>query len=132
MRLALLLCLFSGCLSAADDAKLRAAFEAHHWFDLRDAVVSGEAPLLYRVIVATAFHDVRGAEAAMKALLQSKPSGDEAADAHFAMFRMYERMGRMRASSAESYKIFKVAPDRKPSPVDLANLEAESRSDCLI
>src|ERR1700743_1355171 len=75
-------------LSAADVATMQAAREKHHWFDLRDAVMAGDAPPLYRVIAAAAFHDVRGAEAAMKALLQSKPTTEDATDAHFAMFRM--------------------------------------------
>ncbi len=106
---------------------IEAARAAHHWFDLRDAVMAGGAPLLDRVIVATAFHDVRGAEAAMKTLLQSKPNVDDAVDAHFAMFRMYERMGRLRSGAAESYKIFKVAPDRTPTGADLDNLQGQAR-----
>jgi hypothetical protein len=43
VRLVVILFLLGGLSSAADQAELRQALDAHRWLDLRDAVASGTA-----------------------------------------------------------------------------------------
>jgi hypothetical protein len=38
---------------------LRALYDAHRWFALRDAIAHGQAPLLYRGVVEAVFNDAR-------------------------------------------------------------------------
>ena len=121
MRLALLLCLMGGFVLAADDTELRAAFEAHHWFDLRDAVSEKSAPF-YRVVVAAAFNDIRGAEKAMSALQRSGANKDQLTVAEDAMSHLYRRNGFYRRAAAEVRK-FAGPPAPGESNADWGDLE---------
>lgn len=122
MRRALLLCLIVWHLSAADNTGLRAMFEAHHWFDLHDAV-SDSSPLFYRLVTAAAFNDIRGAEKLMSALLRSASDKEQLRGAHYAMFRLYQRNGRYRKAAAEARQVFD-APAPGESNPDWSDMEA--------
>jgi hypothetical protein len=102
----LLACLvfFAGCVNGADEAALRAAFEAHHWFDLRDAV-SDSSPLFYRLVTAAAFNDIPAAEKLMSALKRSCADTEQLRGAHYATYRLYQRNGFYRRAAAEARQV---------------------------
>jgi hypothetical protein len=97
---------------AADEARLRAALDAHNWFELRDAVVSGGAPRLYRFFVAVAFNDVRGGEGELRAAIRSGTSREQLASMHHAMYRLYSRIGRYRKATLALRRCWALDPDR--------------------
>ena len=122
----MLLLLLAGLLHAAGESPLRAALEEHRWFDLRDAVMSEPAPPLYRFLVAAAFNDQRGALQNMRAVTRSGAKADQMAPLHYALYRLYYRLGRCRESAAEARRTWAMAPDSPPdeaSKADLAALE---------
>src|SRR5271168_1455576 len=91
VRLFALVLLLSGFSRAADEADLRAAFETHRWFDLRDAVTSRKAPPLYRLLVAAAFNDARCAENELSAVNRSAATREQLSSVHYALYRLYRR-----------------------------------------
>ena len=120
------LLLFGGLLSAADESPLRTALDEHRWFDLRDAVMSGPAPPLYRFFVAAVFNDQRSALESMSAVTHSGAKADQLAPLHYALYRLYYRLGRYRESAAEERRTWAMASDSRPdeaSKADLAALE---------
>jgi len=122
MLRALLLSFIAMSLSAADDTSLRAMLEAHHWFDLHDAV-SEQSPLFYRLAAAAAFNDIRGAEKAMTALEKSGANRDQISGAHQAMAHLYRRNGFYRRAGAEVRK-FATPPAQGESNADWGDMEA--------
>ncbi len=129
MRLLALILLLSGLSRAADPdpraADLRAALDAHRWFDLRDVVVSGGAARLYRFFVAAAFNDVRGAEGELRAAIRSGTSREQLAGMHHAMYRLYARIGRYRKATLELRKCWALDPDRASTdPAAIADVAA--------
>jgi hypothetical protein len=126
-RVCLLLLLLGARLSAADESPLRTALDEHRWFDLRDAVMSEPAPPLYRFFVAAAFNDQRSALQTMSAVTRSGAKADQLAPLHYALYRLYYRLGRCRESAAEERRTWALAPDHSPSDeaskADLAALE---------
>ena len=97
-------------------------FEAHHWFDLHDAV-SEKSPAFDRFVVAAAFNDIRGAEKLMSALLRSASDKEQLRGVHYAMFRLYQRNGRYRKAAAEARQGFD-APAPGESNPDWSDMEA--------
>jgi hypothetical protein len=124
MRLFALLLLLGGLSRAADEAGLRAALDAHRWFDLRDAVTSRRAPPFYRLLVAAAFNDVRAAEKELSAVIRSGAGQEQLADVHYALYRMYYRSGHYRKAITEMRQIASLAPGRTPSKAEIADAEA--------
>src|SRR5580692_3072920 len=110
-----LLLLLGGLLSAADESTLRTVLEEHRWFDLRDDVMSGPTPPLFRFFEAAAFKDQRSALRTMSAVTHSGAKADQGAPLHYALYRLYYRLGRYRESAAEERRTWALAPDRSPS-----------------
>jgi hypothetical protein len=119
-----LLLLLSGFSRAADEADLRAAFDAHRWFELRDAVTSRRAPPFYRLLVAAAFNDGRAAEKELSAVIRSGASREQLADVHYALYRLYYRSGHYRKAITEIRQIASLVPSRAPSEAEIADAEA--------
>ena len=118
------LLLLGGLLSAADESPLRTALDEHRWFDLRDAVMSGPAPPLYRFFVAAAFNDQRSALQTMSAVTHSGTNADQLASLHYALYRLYYRLGRYRESAAEERRTWALASDSPPDEASKADLAA--------
>jgi hypothetical protein len=114
-------------LNAADDAALQSAFEAHRWFDLRDAVVASNAQPWYRLVVDAAFDDLRGTESEWKKLGPARTPKERLADTHYAMYRLYLRLGRYRQAVAELPKMAAADPSRALSAHETAQAEALGR-----
>jgi hypothetical protein len=117
----------AACLSAADDAALRSAFELHRWFDLRDAVIASDAPPVYRLVVDAAFNDLRGTQSEWKKLGRARTPKERIADAHCAMYRLYLRLGRYRTAVAELPKMAAADPRRALTAEEQALADALGR-----
>lgn len=98
---------------AVDENNLRAALDEHRWFDLRDSVISGQAPTLYRFFVAAAFNDLRGAEKELKTAFRFGTYGDRLAAMHYAMYRLYMRVGQYHKAIRE-IRLCWAQPDTPP------------------
>lgn len=68
---------------ATASESFKALYEAHEWFELRDAVASAsDAPPLYQGAVACAFHDLRAAEKHLRRVVAAAPRSADAIEAH--------------------------------------------------
>jgi hypothetical protein len=70
------------CYGTLSYAALLSAFEAHRWFDLRDAVLSGNAPPVYRLLTDAAFNDLPGVETEWKKKLAGAGASKEQLPTH--------------------------------------------------
>ncbi|MGD0872143.1 MAG: retropepsin-like aspartic protease [Bryobacteraceae bacterium] len=127
VRLAALILVLSGFATAAEEADLRAALDAHRWFDLRDAMCSRKVPPLYRFFVAVAFNDERGAEKELSTVARSGASREQLADMHHALYRLYYRNGHYRKAALEERQTWALAPDFVPSAAAKADAEVVER-----
>jgi hypothetical protein len=124
VRMCLLLALAGGLLTAADEAALRAAADAHRWFDLRDGAIPAGAPHYYRLLTAAAFNDLPGANKELSAMARTGATSVQLADGHFAIYQLHRRNGQYREAVDEIRKIVALAPDRAPSAADKADADA--------
>jgi len=124
LKFFVLLLLLSRFLCAADDTKLRAALDSHRWFDLRDAVSLGQAPLIYRFFVAAAFNDVPGAEKELNTAIRSGIDRDRSAAMHYAMYRLYYRVGRYHKAVLELRQCWAQPGAEEPTAAERADSDA--------
>lgn len=98
----LLVC--SALLHAGEGARgvpdLKSLYDAHQWFELRDALADGSGPALYRGAVAAAFNRVPEAEALLKPVIENG-SDSEMDQASEWLSYMYMRAGRYREAAAQ-------------------------------
>ncbi|HLW77026.1 MAG TPA: aspartyl protease family protein [Bryobacteraceae bacterium] len=125
-RLATLLLMIIAARAADDPFK--AAYDAHHWPDLRDAVLANRnAPAFYRLVIAQASNDVRGAEKALKELERSGAPKETLSDAHYLLNRMFTRIGDYQNALAHAKRIAEVMPDRAISAAALEDEQTLAR-----
>ena len=91
-----LLCPSKGAQAPTD---LKALYEAHQWFELRDALVGNSNSALYRGAVAAAFNRIAEAEEALKSVIQAG-NDSEADEASQWLSYMYVRNGRYQEAAA--------------------------------
>ncbi len=80
---------------------LRAVYDAHDWFKLREAIVGKEAPALYRGAVAAAFNKAGEAEEALHPLINGTTTSKDADDADDWLSYMFVRTGQYQKAAAE-------------------------------
>ena len=98
------------------EAKLKALYDAHEWFRLRDAV-SKDSPRFYQGAVAAAFQDVRQAEKSLRLVIQSQPGSEQAHDALELLASAYQRAARYH----EALALVDEALAQKPNDPDWKN-----------
>ena len=98
-------------VASSQNAKLKSLYEAHQWFELRDAIQPTMAPAFYLGVVASAFNDVKLAEKYLQAVIKSAPQSVEAFDARELLIYVYMRSGRFRQAYSEVEKALAVKPD---------------------
>src|SRR5262249_43161080 len=107
------LCVFlaSFCHGAArDDASLKSLYDAHRWFELRDAVEKGTAPIFYRGIVACVFDHLDACKKDLDIIFNSAPKSDEAVEGHRTLGSAYRRHGKYRDALAQIDALLAVRP----------------------
>src|ERR1017187_7341081 len=95
-RISVLLILFAAAHAARPS--LREIYDAHRWFDLRQAVRTQRAPLFYRGAVAYAFGEDKTAERLLTRVLHDSPRSWEAGEARSLLIFLYFRQGRHHAA----------------------------------
>ena len=91
------LLLFGFCTGVrADDRSLKSLYNAHRWFDLRDVVAKGGAPVFYQGAVACVFNDLRRCKKEMATVVRANPQLDEAVDTHMLLAMAYLVHGKYR------------------------------------
>ncbi len=101
-------------VAAADAAptSFRTLYEAHRWFDLRDAVAAdSHAPGLYRGAVAYAFHNLAAAEKLLRAVVRAAPRSEEAIEAHSLLISVAQMNGDYGGALTEIRTLRPIVPD---------------------
>ena len=128
MKPSVVLLMVAAIAIAADTDSMSIALGKHRWFDLRDAVVAVKAPPFYRLIMATAFNDVRGAEKEISAVMRSGLSPQQLGEVHYQLYRLYNRIGQYHNAVAEERKLWSTAEAGwTPSDVEKADADALER-----
>lgn len=117
MRLVLIV----GCLSVATLAgqtqtdrygsDLRALYDSHQWFKLRESVQTAGAPVFFRGAVACAFNDTRRAIEDLGHTVRSAPGSDQAYMARELLTYIHWRAGRYRQALSQLDGLSKMRPD---------------------
>jgi tetratricopeptide (TPR) repeat protein len=106
-----LLALTQMCPAAENDRPdLKSLYDARRWFDLRDAVTKGAAPVFYQGAVACAFNDLHRCEKNLRAAIKSRPQSDEAVEAHRTLASAYLRQGKYREALAQVDAVLALRP----------------------
>lgn len=84
-----------------DGDDLRALYDAHDWFKLREAITGKEAAPLFRGAVAAAFGRVEEAEQALHPLINGPDSSRDADEADDWLSYMFVRTGQYQKAAAE-------------------------------
>ena len=113
IRLAVLLLGLTTCLMAsAGGPDVKALYDGHRWFELRDAL-ERTTPVLYRGAVACAFNDVKACEKTLRSVIQSNPRSDDASEARGLLLSLYHRAGHFGRALAEIDALLAVYPDNE-------------------
>src|SRR5436853_7764593 len=92
MRAAPLCVLLASCAArAANDASVKALYDRHRWFDLREAIAGSDASPLYRGAVAAAFNNLADTEKYLNSAIQQSTSPDEIEEARGMLLSFYVR-----------------------------------------
>jgi hypothetical protein len=105
----------SGCLATdrtGTGSELKALFDAHDWFKLRDAIArSVDVPAFYRGAVACAFNNIGDAERQFQAVFEASGDPHQAADAHGLLAHAFMRSGRYSQTHAHLVAMQKLLPE---------------------
>ena len=72
------------------ESELKQLYDGRQWFRLRDAVLNGDAPELYRGAVACAFHDLENAEKHLRKVISAAPRSEDATEARGLLITVYQ------------------------------------------
>ena len=101
----------STCLAAPTHVPdVKALYDGHRWFALRDAL-DRTAPAFYRGAVACAFNDVRDCEKTLRSIIRSNPRSEEATEARGLLLSLYHRAGHFGQALAEIDALLAAFPD---------------------
>jgi hypothetical protein len=94
-----------------DAPSLKSLYDAHRWFELRDATAKGGVPVFYQGAVACAFNDLHQCEKKLGAVVKSHPRSDEAIQAHGILVSVYLRQGKYREALTQIDAVLAVKPE---------------------
>jgi predicted aspartyl protease len=94
----------------ADEVGLKTLYDGHRWFELRDAVAKGAAPLFYQGAVACAFNDLHRCEKKLGPVIKSQPQSEDALQAHTLLIYAYLRQGKYHAALAQADAVLALKP----------------------
>lgn len=115
-----LLALTPTCLAADNDRPdLKSLYDAHRWFELRDSVAKGTAPVFYQGAVACAFNDLHRCEKKLVPVIKSFPQSDDAIEAHRLLASAYMRQGKYREALAQVTALLALRPGDSDARDDL-------------
>jgi predicted aspartyl protease len=121
----MVLALTQTCLAADNDRPdLKSFYDAHRWFELRDSVAEGTAPVFYQGAVACAFNDLHRCEKKLAPVIKSFPQSDDAIEAHRLLASAYMRQGKYREAFAQVTALLALRPGDSDARDDLPLLAA--------
>jgi predicted aspartyl protease len=104
--------ILSTCLLAdTRESELKALFDSHQWFELRDAVSQPGASALYKCAVACAFGDVSQALKEADSVIKSAPRSEQAYQVHDLLANLYLRTGRYGKGLQQLNQMLEIKPD---------------------
>jgi predicted aspartyl protease len=93
-----------------DDAILKSLYDAHRWFELREAIGNDSGPAFYVGAVACAFNDLPRCEKKLATVIESRPMSDDAIEAHRLLGAAYLRQGRYREALVQVDALLAIRP----------------------
>ena len=123
MRLVTMLLIASSLVGASasaqgTDAELKALYDGHHWFQLRDEQARKSGSSFYKAAVEAAFGPESEAEADLKRAVSSSHSDALGFEARELLIGLYFRMGKYQ----EAYAQGKLMLAQKPDAADIQNM----------
>ncbi|HTS37062.1 MAG TPA: pepsin/retropepsin-like aspartic protease family protein [Candidatus Solibacter sp.] len=97
-------------MARADDATLKALYDNHRWFELRELISKQKAPIFYQGVVACAFNDLRRCEKILARVWRAAPTSEESMEARRTLASAYFTHGKYRRALAEVDAILKIKP----------------------
>jgi hypothetical protein len=120
-----LLALTQTCPASDHDTPyLRSLYDSHRWFELRDSVAKGTAPVFYQGAVACAFNDLHRCEKKLALVIKSFPQSGDAIEAHRLLASAYMRQGKYREALAQVTALLALRPGDSDARDDLPLLAA--------
>ncbi len=99
------------CIAADNDRPdLKSLYDAHQWFELRDSVSRGAAPVFYQGAVACAFNDLHRCEKKLAPVIKSPRQSGDAIEAHRLLASAYLRQGKYREALAQVNALLALSP----------------------
>ncbi len=99
------------CFGESGNASLKSLYDGRRWFELRDSVEKGGAPVFYQGVVACAFNDSRRCEKKLAAVIRTQPKSEEAIEAHRRLASLYLTHGKYREALAQVDAVLLLRPD---------------------
>jgi len=93
-----------------EDTNLKALYDGHRWFELRDSVSKGGASAFYQGAVACAFNNVRRCEKTFRVVFRSASGSDDAVEAHRVLASAYFTHGEYKKALAQVDAILALRP----------------------
>jgi hypothetical protein len=110
-----LYCLFlaPSCMGVptTDQANLKALFDGHRWFELRDSVTDRRTAAFYQGVVACAFNEARRCKNILGSVIRSHPKSDEAIEANKRLASSYLTLEKYREALVRVNAVLAVKPD---------------------
>ena len=104
----------SFCLAAGRiEPDLKSLYNTHHWFELRDAVQPGKAPIFYRGAVEAIFNQPKAAEQDLQRAISDSANTLDAYEAQSLLVGMSLRTGEYREALAQVELMIGDRPDAK-------------------
>jgi hypothetical protein len=99
--------------SQSSDAALKALYDSHRWFALREAVSRGVTARFYEAAVEVAFHQDEQAEIDVNQYIGSQPASDMLLEARELLLGMEYRSAHYRDALLQAQQILTIKPDAK-------------------
>ena len=96
----------------AGPPELKALYNQHEWFALRDALQGKAVAPLYKGAVAAAFNQNKEAERYLAAVIKESPASDDAVEAHEMLSKLYVRSGEYKNALYELDELRRIRPNR--------------------
>jgi predicted aspartyl protease len=109
--------LSTGALAQPPNPQLKPLYDAHRWFELRNAVAHPGAPVFYEIAVESAFNQPL-AERDLNALISLKPDPATMNEARELLIASYYRAARYK----EAFSQAKAILSKKPDAEDIRNI----------
>jgi predicted aspartyl protease len=112
LALALASCLLcSRAFSQSSDGGYKSLYEGHHWFALRDATTSSDAPAFYHAAVEAAFEEEASAERDLSSIIARAPHSADAYEAQELLTTFFFRHGEFKQGLLHLQAMLKEKPD---------------------